>query len=1154
MSRARLMLSTNRSSLFILATCLLVGVPTVRAQEGRASINGTVTDQSGAFIDGATITARESSTGQSRSATSISNGTYGLPLLPVGTYLLTCTKPGFATQTHSNVNITVDQLATVDFSLSVGEVTQSVEVSATTETINTTNGAIGQVISQTPIVELPLNGRNPATLVMLAPGATDGLKSGVFTRQTFTTFPSEGGASVSGGRQGSTYYMLDGGNNMDNYGNLAMAFPNPDATQEFQVITNNFDAQYGFSPGAVVSIVTRSGTNTWHGDGFEFLRNDALNARDFFAHSRDSLKRNQFGGSAGGKIIRDKLFIFGNYQGTIERYVVNGGSAAVPSNAMLNGDFSAYLKGTTSNACGAGGPANLNFDTGQVFDPDTARFFTCPGGSANAGQQVVVKTPFPGNQIPTSRFDPISLKFEDILPRSNDPFGVATLAGRAASQDYKEFTIKPDWYLSQNHHISGRVFWDHFSHPLYTGNGNALLADRSWNAPFENYGGNWLWTIRPTLLNNVIISYNRLNTFSQAGFRTKDNKPVCFACFGVNVSEYPTTAPGIDLLTVGPWSEFALAQNTNSINRHNVSIADTVNWTHGKHMMVAGVNVLKQYWFEGTDWLALPLISFNGQFTGVDFADFLLGKVSEFEQGAGEFNEVNGTSWAGFVQDTIRLKPNFTLNVGVRWEPFFAFSPTKGRIPVFEPGVQSTRYPNAPLGLVYPGDAGVPSKGTPNDLPIISPRISVAWQPKFLGNTSIRSAFGMFAAPFEMSFYNHAADSAPFSPTFDFTPTTTGGPVVPGGTPIPFGNPWTAFAPTGGKSPFPPFASPNYVPPSNVGFILPVFVQTAFAPDFKLGRVQTWNLSIEHQFAGNIVAKVAYVGNEAFHLPNPVERNPGIYSANPNVNGLRTLHPNFGSILEYDSWVTSSHNGLQLTFEKKFSHGLQFNSNFTWSKTIDSASSSSLAFNGSIPDPFNLEFNRGISSLNYPKIWNTFWVYQLPALGQSSPFVRGVLGGWEFSGIWRMQSGDPFSIADGTDPSQSHIGADRANIISGQSLNVHQGSKSQWLNQYFNTAAFTRATPGTFGNAPRNNLQGPGVNNVDLSMDKNFPFKERYRIQFRWEMFNAFNRATFDNPNTSVTSGSFGRITSTKGSGAGYEQGLFGYPPRVMQAALKFYW
>src|SRR5437879_6300053 len=404
MNHASFMPSATRCFFLCLTICVLVPGISLQAQEGRASINGTVTDQTGAFIEGATITARETSTGQARTAISADNGTYVLPLLPVGTYAMSCTRPGFATQTRSSVNITVDQKATVDFALTVGEVSQSVEVSGAAETINTTNGAIGEVISQTPIVELPLNGRNPAALVILAPGATDGLKSGVFTRQTFTTFPSEGGASVNGGRQGSTYYMLDGGNNMDNYGNLAMAFPNPDATQEFQVITNNFDAQYGFSPGAVVSIVTRTGTNTWHGDGFEFLRNDKLNARDFFAHSRDSLKRNQFGGSAGGKIIKDKLFIFGNYQGTIERYVVNGGSAAVPSDAMLSGNFSSYLTGKTSNACGTGGPSNLTFDTGQVFDPDTARFFPCPAGSANAGQQVVVKTPFAGNQIPTSRF------------------------------------------------------------------------------------------------------------------------------------------------------------------------------------------------------------------------------------------------------------------------------------------------------------------------------------------------------------------------------------------------------------------------------------------------------------------------------------------------------------------------------------------------------------------------------------------------------------------------------------------------------------------------------------------------------------------------------------------------------------------------------
>lgn len=1137
---------------FLCLVAVMPGAFPLRAQEGRASINGTVKDQTGAFIEGATITVLERSTGQSRTATTASNGTYVIPLLPVGTYTVTCSRQGFTTETHSAVTITVDQLANVDCNLAVGEVTQSVEVAGATETLNTTNGQIGTVLSQTPIVELPLNGRNPATLVFLAPGATDGMKTRAFTRQDYTTFPTESGASVSGGRQGSTYYMLDGGSNMDNYTNLALAFPNPDATQEFQVITNNFDAQYGFSPGAVVSIVTRSGTNTWHGNAFEFLRNDALNARDFFAHSRDTLKRNQFGASAGGRIIRDKLFIFGNYQGTRERYVVNGGSASVPSNANLNGDFSYYLTGNTTNACGAGGPPDLNFDTGQIFQVTGRSLRTCPVGSANASQQVVVKQPFPGNMIPTSLFNPISLRFLDILPRTDDPSGLVTLAGRAANQRYEEFTIRPDWYVSDKHHISGRVYYNHFIKPPFSGGGNALIADRSWTAPFENYGGNWLYTIRPNLLNNVVFSYNRLNSFSQAGLKTKDGKPVCYACFGVNVAEYPTTAPGIDLLNInGTW----IAQNTNLINRNNVSIAESITWNRGKHLMVAGVNVLKQNWFLGTDWLALPLIQFQGKITGNGFADFLLGYADAFEQGGGEFNEVKGTSWAGFVQDTIRLKPNFTLNVGARWEPFFSYTPTKGRMPVYLPGAQSTRYPNAPPGLLYAGDPGVPSKGTPNDLAIISPRISIAWQPGFLRNTSVRSAFGIFAVPFEMSYYNHGADTAPFSPTYNFDPTTTGGPPVPGGTPIPFADPWSVYAPTGFKSPFPPFSSPNYAPPSDATFVLPVNLQTAFSPSFKLGRTQTWNLSVEHQFRGNILARVAYVGSESYHLSNLADRNPGIYSTNPNVNGLR-INPDFSQILEYNSWATASYNALQLTFEKRFSRGLQLTSNYTWSKNLDSVSASSSAFNGSISNPFNIGFDRGISLLNYPHIFSTFWVYQLPGLGHSNPMVRGVLGGWQFSGVWRLQSGDPFSIqgGNGNDNSQAHVGFDRADVISGQPLNVHEGSKSQWLQKYFNTAAFQQNSPGTFGNSARNLLQGPGVNNADLSIGKSFPFRDHYRIQFRWEMFNAFNRAMFDIPNTNPSSGSFGRISQTKGAGSGYQQYLFGYTPRVMQAALKLYW
>jgi len=362
------------------------------------------------------------------------------------------------------------------------------------------------------------------------------------------------------------------------------------------------------------------------------------------------------------------------------------------------------------------------------------------------------------------------------------------IPGRIAHQTFHEFTIKPDWYKSEKNHFSGRVFVDWFGHPLEPGGGDILLSDRSWNTRFENYGVNWLYSIHPTLINNLVGAFNRTNANSVPGLRTKDGKPVCYSCFGVKVADYPSTPPGIDLLATNDWGGFAVGQNTNIINRYNVSLADTVTWTRGRHMVVAGVNILDQTWDESTDWLALPLITFGSQFTNSQFADWLLGNADSFEQGAGEFNHVHGVSWGFFGQDTIRLKPNLTLNVGARWEPFFPYTPSKGRIGLYRPGVQ-TRYPNAPLGLAYPGDPGVPAgSGIPNETGIISPRLAVAWQPKALQNTSVRAAFGVFAAPFEMSFYNHAADTAPFSPTFAYGPTNTGGPAVPGGTPIPFGD------------------------------------------------------------------------------------------------------------------------------------------------------------------------------------------------------------------------------------------------------------------------------------------------------------------------------------------------------------------------------
>ena len=1127
-----------------LSVVLFVCAVSVYGQEGRASINGTVVVQSGAVVAGAKIVASSTETGQARQTTSTDNGTYSLPLLPVGKYTVSATHSGFKTESHSDVVLTADQKSTVDFSLTIGEVAQTVEVSATTQQINTTNGAIGDLITEKAIIELPLNGRNPAELVFLAPGAIDGLKSGAFTRQGYTTFPTESGASVNGGRQGSTYYMLDGANSMDNYHNLATPFPNSDATQEFRVLTNNFDAEYGFSPGAVVSIVTRSGSNTWHGDAFEFLRNDKLNAADFFAKqdptlapgkARDSLKRNQFGGSIGGPIVKDKFFIFGNYQGTTERRTVNGGGTAnVANDKMIAGDFSdvcsvaggTFTAGICSNAAG------------QLKNADTG-------------------LPYLNNQIDPATFSPVAMKFESLaLPHTTDPTGLVRLSGRINIQNYQEFTIKPDWYVSANHHISGRAFYDNFSNPKF-GGANILVADRSWTARYQNYAVNWLYTIRPNLFNNLVVSYNRLNTFSQPGFTGKDGKPVCFACYGVKVNEYPTTPANLMLWTNG----FGATQNTNFVNRHNVSLAESVSWNKGKHMFVGGVDVLNQSWDLGTDWLADEIIGFSGQFTGSDYSDFLLGKANFFWQGAGSFDRIKGSLWAPYAQDSIRLKPNLTLNVGMRWEPYFAYVPSKGRIPAFRPGQQSTRYPNSPVGLVFAGDTGVPAGGTQNNLGNFSPRLSIAWQPKALPNTSIRTAFGVFVAPLAMSTYNHVADTAPFAPSYQINPSDAGGKYIP------FADPWSVYAPTGNTSPFPPFAATGFAPGPDVKFIKPVFVQESFARDFVLGKVQTWNFSVEHQFRGSVMGRVAYVGTEGYHLPNIIEWNPGFYNAAPALNGKRLRYSDFTSILNYTSVSTSSYNGLQLTFEKKFSDGLQVTSNYTWSKNIDTGSVGQGVFSGQFSNPFNVSFSRGISDINFPKIWTTNWVYQTPLLRQTSPVVRGVFGDWQLSGVWRLQSGIPFGIgggngrfADGTpgpgNISGTNIGGERADLT-GQPFNVHQGSRGQWLSHYFNAAAFQPALVGTFGNSARNLLQGPGTNVADLGISKNFPFKERYRVQFRWEMFNAFNRPHFGNPGTNPSSpGSFGRITSTLGAGAGIggsEQDRFGIGAREMQVALKLY-
>lgn len=1133
--------------LFVAGVLLLAMIPAY-GQAGKATIQGTVMDASGGLVIGAEITATDTGTGVISRARTTSNGTYVIPLLQVGSYTMSFTHPGFQSYEQADIILVADQVATVDATLRVGQVTQTVEVSANAELLQTSSASLQQIVTQQAVVDLPLNGRNPASLVLLSPGMIDVLSTGAGVNQGNVANPNDTGASASGGRQGSTYYMLDGSNSMDGENLLAAPFPNPDATQEFQVLQNNFQAQYGFAPGAVVSIVTKSGTNQWHGDAFEFLRNTSLDATNFFTHAPDGLRRNQFGGSLGGPLKRDKLFIFGNYQRTEEHIAATGGSETVPNNQELGGDFSGLFTGTDVNLCGAGGPASLNFDTGQLFQPTGPLGHgvptVCPSG-ADAGKTVLVKTPYPGNVIDPATFNPVSMKIEALLPKTDATNGLVYLPPVPYLDTTQEFTTRTDWNLNDKQKIYGRFFYNDYTHPSNSGGGDPTAASSSWDVQYINVSGGYVWTLTPTLVNDATVSVNRTLSESYAGLRTPNGQPFSLETLGSSVvypSGYP---PDLDQFST---NGFGIGENTNApMKRRNIEIGDSITWTKDRHMFIFGADILRMNYQDSTNWQSSPRISFDGEVTGEsdegfpsisgsDRADYLLGYANWFEQGGGEFTQNYITNWQTYAQDTIRLKPNFTLNLGVRWEPYFPATAYYNRIAAWMPGQQSTVYPNSPTGLVFPGDAGIPSTTIWPTLSNVDPRVGIAWQPSWLKNTSIRAAAGVFAEPISNMSYHHIADVAPFSTVLDIYYSQIGI--------IPVSAPWTNDTNTGGVSPFPdplPFANLAGRPPGNSPFILPTTVSAVFPRSFTNPKVFSWNFSIQHQFSSNSVLTLAYVASEGEHMFNPIDMNAGVNDVRPDAN--------FGEVIQTQSLSTSSYNSLQVSFNKRMSHGLQFTSNFTYSHCLDNGSLGDTAFTGSLGDPYSVSWNRGNCDTDVPLNLVTNWIWDEPSLSSLGSVPSKILGSWEFSGIWTAQSGRPFSIGggcSGSNDSGTLIGGDRADFT-GQPVDIRPGSQSQWLLSYFNPAAFQCNAVGTFGYSPRNAWFGPGQNNFDLGIFKNIPFKERYRVQFRWEMFNALNRVWFNGPNTGITSGAppvgnFGEITGQANS------------PRIMQAALKFYW
>ena len=1054
------------------------GVSNLLGQTGNAQVTGSVTDSSGGVIAGVEITATNEATGIKREAISNDLGFYTLTLLPPGRYRLGTVKAGFRPINRTGITLQVDQDARIDFAMEVGSLSQAIDVAANASRVDTQTATLKEVIDQRRIQELPLNGRDANQLIFLLPGVyntndTSGLQQGGSARGIV-----QPGVASNGARSNMVSYNLDGAFHNDTYTNVSLAMPNPDALQEFSVQTNNFSAEYGRSAGAVVNAVTRSGTNSFHGNLFEFVRNNALNARNFFASTDDGLKRNQFGGSFGGPVIipklyngRDRTFFFVSYQETRQVQRPATSNTTVLTAAQRAGDFSGYES--------------------PIIDPLTNQAF-------------------PGNQIPISRENPVSKNIIDqLLPLPTEPSTGLLWYTVPNNNTLRQLVVKLDHQLSSKDSLSGHYLYNYYESPAF--DSPLVFATKPLTfTPSHNFSLSETHLFSPSLINQFQLGINR---------RSSENLPVWktgFADLGMkNVFSNPPT-PEFILSVSGA---FSVETTEHDVTRpHNYSFSDILRWTKGRHEMSMGFEYRYQTLFKNYAWELDPVPSFNGYASGYGVADFFLGLPSSLTQSAyGEVGDMYMPAYSAFFQDNIRLSRNLTINLGLRYEPFIPYVDNGNRVSVFRPGQKSSVFTNAPEGLLFVGDPGVPRGGTEADLNNFAPRFGFAWSPFGDSRTSVRGGYGIFFDSSPMSaLANVFQNVAPFGTNVTLDPP-----------PGPLDNPYL------GNNPFPmPFP-----PPHDITF--PSGISAATYPkQFRTAYLQDWNLTVEREVATDLVARISYAGSKGTGLLQGWEQNPATYipgqSTLSNTDQRRPYSPAFTSIETVDSVSGSNFNSLQLSLDKRFGRGFTFMANYTWAKSIDYGSGAGTLW-PDFTDPWNHNIDRGLSDFDRRHRFVASGLWELSRLQGRSALVRNTIGGWALAGVLTLQSGPHFSVRSGRDNSFSGVGLDRADLVG----DISRPAGVDPVREWFNTEAFVQNAPGTFGSSGRNIIPGPGLANVNMALSKSFTVYRESSIQFRAEFFNLMNHPNFiAKRSDNLTSGTYGRITSAD-------------DPRILQFGLK---
>ncbi len=1133
------------------------------------SISGTVKDPSSAVIPGATVTATNTATNVATKTVTDDKGFYAFPSLPVGRYNVKVEEEGFGGQSRNNLDVDANGALVEDLTLEMAEKVEEVTVLESAAQVETASSQMGQVVTGTQMTSVALNGRSFTDLLALQPGivpmSTQQPDSIVMAGASVAIAPSgdlnPGNQSISGQREDANGFMVNGGDVKELMNGGTTIVPDLDSIAEFRVLTNNVNAEYGNYSGGIVNVVTKGGGNQLHGSAFDFLRNTDLDARNFFSPDRSFYRQNQFGGTVGGPIKKDKIFYFADYQGTRTAQGIDTGLIPVPTLAERSGNFSALASQLT----------------GAVSGPYLANLL-----STKLGQPVSANEPysqvFPNGIIPPSVWSAPAQHLLQYIPLPND--GPATFSTGAYGETVRDDkgSFKVDANSERFGLLSAYYFFDDYTlnNPYPTGQGgasvpgfNALTLGR---AQLVNLGDTK--TFGPSTVNELRLSYMRdSNNVGQPAGGVGPSLASQGFVTGVGTPGIVPLAPSIEGVENTIFNSFVMGTPITNLKQWNNTYAanDSVSKVWGSHTFKAGleasyeqVNVNPNPTFNGS-------FLFSGSETGIDFADFLIGVASNYNQADSQSYYIRHRYYGGFAQDSWRATSTLTLNYGLRWDRMEYWSEKYNQIPTFIPGEQSVVYPNAPVGLVYVGDKGVPNTLVPSSNRF-SPRVGLAYSPgwkdgwlaKLTGGpekTSIRAGYGIYYSVIEG---NTMAVDEP-QPPYGLSYTSPGPPL--------FATPFMTASNgsfTGNPFPltFPPLnASPQH-PNPNVGFsqFEPIAGMTAPPPWNTYPYNENYFLSIERQFGGNTVLTLSYVGSQAHHLLLVYSANPGnpalclqlnqegatpacgpfgedtayVTPGGQTIQGTRSgLGPAFSND-DYDASVgNSNYNAFEATLRHS-SKNLTFLIGYTYSKSIDQASSISDPGN-----PYNLSATRALSAFDLTHNFVASYQYKLPfeRLGH----VKGLTNGWELSGITRASTGFPVTLrADGDLSLMGSI----PNGVNNRSLDLpdYDGAPLD-LNgnprngrPYFNTSAFSDNALGTPGDASRRSFYGPGMLNFDLALLKSFQFTEARSLQFRIEAFNTFNHTQFFGPaavNGDVDSALFGQVVRAA-------------PPRLMQAALKF--